>query len=232
MKISCVNPDHDDKEPSMEVYEDRAYCFSCGYSVPSEEVVDALDLKKLRREKTDIQAVLNYVEELPLRPVRGLVLPFDGRGYFIVWPDNSFYKKRMLEGNNRYIGPSGHKPPLYVFERSKTDLVIVEGELNALSLAKSKVTTATIASPGSAVELNKHLNKYLTYQNIVIIVDKDAAGVSNGLELKNTLMSNKKKVSLVACEKDINQILQDSGHEGVREWYKKEVGVSSWVPGD
>ena len=31
--IRCVNPEHDDKTPSMMVYEHSAYCFSCGHRV-------------------------------------------------------------------------------------------------------------------------------------------------------------------------------------------------------
>lgn len=31
----CVNPSHDDRKPSMKVYHDGAYCFSCGASAPS-----------------------------------------------------------------------------------------------------------------------------------------------------------------------------------------------------
>ncbi len=30
-KIRCISPDHDDHSPSMHVYEDHVYCFSCGF---------------------------------------------------------------------------------------------------------------------------------------------------------------------------------------------------------
>lgn len=31
--IKCVNPEHDDRTPSMMVYESHAYCFGCGYRI-------------------------------------------------------------------------------------------------------------------------------------------------------------------------------------------------------
>lgn len=33
-KIKCINPEHEDKEPSMHVYENHAYCFGCGFVFP------------------------------------------------------------------------------------------------------------------------------------------------------------------------------------------------------
>ena len=33
-KIRCINPQHEDEEPSMQVYEEHAYCFGCGYLFP------------------------------------------------------------------------------------------------------------------------------------------------------------------------------------------------------
>jgi putative DNA primase/helicase len=32
-KIKCLNPKHNDSTPSMHIYKDHAYCFTCGYSI-------------------------------------------------------------------------------------------------------------------------------------------------------------------------------------------------------
>jgi len=32
-KIKCINPNHEDKTPSMHIYKDHAYCFVCGYHI-------------------------------------------------------------------------------------------------------------------------------------------------------------------------------------------------------
>lgn len=34
----CINPEHDDKNPSMAVYDDHVYCFSCGYHADAIEI--------------------------------------------------------------------------------------------------------------------------------------------------------------------------------------------------
>lgn len=36
-KIKCINPNHKDKDPSMHIYENHAYCFGCGYVYPSKQ---------------------------------------------------------------------------------------------------------------------------------------------------------------------------------------------------
>ena len=48
-KIKCINPDHNDENPSMHIYEDHAYCFSCGYLFP----------QKGSQEKYHTQFLLN-----------------------------------------------------------------------------------------------------------------------------------------------------------------------------
>lgn len=220
MKINCTNPEHDDRTPSMHVYSDGAYCFVCGHTSPLEEVISSEEIRLIKKDPEDVYARLKIIKQLPKGRIRGLLLPRDASGYYIIWPDNSFYKKRRFNDTPRYYCPRGNKPPLFFYQQDQTSLVIVEGELNAKTVFLSTITSASICSPGSAGELLKHLSKYLTFKNILIIVDKDAVGVAYGLELKALLLKSKKKVTLNAVEKDANQILQDSGFEGVREWFK------------
>ncbi|MBU0756872.1 MAG: toprim domain-containing protein [Nanoarchaeota archaeon] len=47
-KIHCVNPDHDDKTPSMHIYRDHAKCFGCGYVI-----------SKRGKRKESIKSLLN-----------------------------------------------------------------------------------------------------------------------------------------------------------------------------
>lgn len=223
MKIRCLNPKHIDSNPSMKVYPEIAYCFSCGYSVPSIEVLSGEDLIKLKKEPENVQETIDYIRECPVRVIRGLQLPVDNTGYFITWPSLDFYKKRLFKGPRRYIGPRGRRAPLFeITGVSKDSAIVVEGELNALSL--SIVTQRyPILSPGSATEFLRYLPKYLTFDKIWIIVDRDKPGVIAGLKLKAELLKRNKKVYLVACEKDINQILQDQGTKGVQAWVKENL---------
>jgi hypothetical protein len=37
-KFHCPNPEHDDSTPSFHIYEDRGYCFGCGYVLREDEL--------------------------------------------------------------------------------------------------------------------------------------------------------------------------------------------------
>lgn len=234
MKIKCLNPKHKDDTPSMEVYPDWLHCFSCGYRVRSDGVIseeEIENLKKKQKEPENIEDRIRFIHSLPRQAVRGLSLPIDTSGYYIVWPTGTYYKYRITTGGqNRYIGPRGHKAPLFELDiKSKETLVVIEGEINALSLSESlqdhQLRTIGICSPGSATELTRHLNIYLTYPRIIVIVDKDIPGVKNGLKLKELLIKKGKRVQLLACENDINEILQEKGKGGVQDWWRQAVEV-------
>src|ERR1700727_884229 len=127
MKIHC--PVHNDSTPSMEIYEEFGHCFSCGAHIPIGEL--GLEETKERKEKTkeNLHDKILYISGLSRRIIRGLLFPYDSRGYYIVWPDNTYYKLRATSGSGRYVGPNGHKPTLYVIKGSEGTVVVVEGEL-------------------------------------------------------------------------------------------------------
>lgn len=219
-KILCKY--HNDKVPSMEIYPDGGYCFVCGVFVP----IDELGVEPSERKPpTDIPKMVSYIDSLPSRRFRGIILPHDNDGFYIVWPDRSFYKKRMFDGPIRYTGPRGHRAPLMVIPGNKT-LVIVEGEMNALSLGNQKETVVT---SGSATELMKHLSYYLTFDKILCIMDKDVPGVAHGLELKDRMVRNSKKFKLIARETDYNDVLVKEGKEGLQKEFQKDLEMCPWV---
>jgi hypothetical protein len=214
------------------VYEERCYCFSCGFTCLTTEVLDADEIKELKKapkEKEDAQETIRYIETLPKKRIRGLSLHSETSGFFIVWPDRSFYKKRLQreDGGSRYIGPRGHKPPLFKYEsQNRYCCVVVEGELNCMSLCLGlDGVDISIVSPGSANSLMDHTEYYLQFRLLVIVVDKDKTGVENGSELKQYLLSHKKRVILIGVDKDFNQTLQESGPEGVKQQFMKELGI-------
>lgn len=222
MKIHCTNPDHDDRNESMQVYDDGGFCFACGYLDRSQS-----DTNAPVREKEDIGAKIEYITSQPRVQIRGLTLHSDSHGYYILWPERNFYKKRLIGGTpSRYLGPSGIRPPLFKIHGDGKAMAIVEGEINALSLAAGEFK-GCIVSPGSASNMINFLQEYLNMSYscaiVNIIVDKDAAGVAAGIELKRELLKKGKRVQLIACEKDLNQLLQDEGKEGVRKWVEENL---------
>src|SRR5690606_40100808 len=96
--------------------------------------------------------------------------------------------------------------------------IIVEGEINALSLA-TVVDDWTIISPGATTQFCKkpYLREYEKYDKIVIVADRDKAGAIAVIELKPLLLKNTHDVRHVLIDKDFNDWLVQNGPEGLRE---------------
>ena len=155
--------------------------------------------------------------------IEALPFPFDSKGYYIRWPEYPYYKHRRFSGEPRYLAPRGIPAPLLIYRQSNDVLVLVEGEINLLSLKIAfPDTKVTIASPGSASSMGKFLNEYLPYKNIHAIVDYDAAGVINALKLREALKAKNKGLEIHAIEPDLNEILVTQGIDGVRQKIKEE----------
>ncbi len=210
----------------MHVYHEYSYCFSCGFRALTKEVLSGKEIEILYKEPENIQETLQYIKTLPTRMERGLRFHYQESGFYVLWPDESYYKLRLRKLHTRYVGPRGRRAPLFKYQRGYKTLVVTEGEINAMSLNEVfKDSQITIASPGSANEYTRFIDIYLQYDTVFAIVDKDIPGVINGLKIKEELLKHKKNVQVIALEKDINQILQESGTEGVKAWAKENLGM-------
>ncbi len=218
MKVLCTR--HPDTNPSVEVYADGGYCWVCQEQIPLKEL--EIEPQHTIRERENIQDTLRYIQTLGKRIARGVELPYDSRGYYIVWPSGQYYKCRLNAGKSRYIGPAGHRPPLFIIEGTKNTLHVVEGELNALSLQQVMGSDqCTLASPGAASEFSRHIGYYSQFSRIYLWVDKDPAGIANGWVTKETLTKLGKNVTLNVMDVDFNQLLQDGGPELVLKRFKE-----------
>lgn len=218
----------------MELYHDGAWCFVCGYKCGLDKVTNEVtieEIKKLKeKEPENVKEKIKYILNLPKRQERGLLVPFDDTGFYIIWPEKDFYKYRRNSGiGPRYVGPRGVRAPIFWLrsENKNTKVcVITEGELNALSLGLAfRNHTFDIVSTGSVNELNRHMQFYTRYDKIYIFVDRDPAGVYNGIRLKEELTQKGKRVILIALDKDFNDILQTDGTQGIKETLRKELGI-------
>ncbi len=82
-----------------------------------------------------------------------------------------------------------------------------------------------MTSPGSATNLVKSIEYYLHFNRIICILDRDAAGVAAGIDLKRKLLGRGKRMELICVEKDFNDVLQESGKEGVKQAFKTALGL-------
>lgn len=206
----------------MTIYGPVAYCHVCNVSVPTSELELPNNFIYTKPEETNIKDKMDYIASLPTKIIRGLQLPYDDQGYYIIWPSHNFYKKRLYSGKSRYIGPSGHKVPLFICPGTENHLVVVEGEINAASLYSVIWEGYKISSPGSAGELLRHINYYLGYKKVTLYVDNDAAGIAHGYQVKEVLLKHKKHVNLVLLDKDFNDILQKDPEE-LRRFFERTV---------
>lgn len=230
-----------EKTPSLAIYPDGGYfCFSCrkygkvtelGLRMPTGDV-------NYEKPKEDIQKKLSYIASLPVRSIRGFMLPADSLFYYILWPNRSYYKARFFNatGSDKYRNPVGHRPPLFVArEGVSSTLVIIEGELNALSVAACE-GPYDVCSPGTAGDFYStigvsHLTFYTKYKTILLVVDKDTAGVIGAINLKSMLLKHTPNVIISMWDKDANELFQETnGKQLISERIKKDLDLSRGMP--
>lgn len=213
-KVRC--PHHDDRTASLAIYENGEYCFGCGYA--SRERTTGIR----EDNKEDLDDTFKYINALPRKLIRGLELPYDEQGYYVVWSGDTYYKFRMWEGDARYKSPYGHTPPLFWARKASNDsLVIIEGEINALSLNILGASGYDIVSPGASTKFyGKGSEVLLTeskkYNKVVVVADEDAAGWKAAVKLHMRLP--KSEIKWMA--EDANELLTKYDKETARSIIK------------
>lgn len=233
-KVLC--PFHSEQTPSCVIYAELMYyrCFGCGRhghisELPDSELAELEVSDFIPKPKENMAEKMTYIKGLPIQIHRGLPFHTNGSGFYIVWPDNSYYLKRFTNGSEpKYVGPSGHDRPLFRAKavRSST-LVLVEGELNALSIAKC--IDANIVSVGGVgnfthKRLNKHLYEFNRYEKIVILLDDDPAGTLGAIEASAYFKSLNKDVVVCLLKQDMNAVMTNEGQEQVAIQMAKCIG--------
>lgn len=218
MKIRCNF--HNDDTASMQIYSDHAHCFGCGWHGSLEKL--RMSMKnypgtlpaqyKHNSAPENIAERLSLITQYPSKEIRGLEFPYDSWGYYIIYPDQKYYVKRLWEAHNgnKYRSPRGHKKPLFKVAElfGSSVLFVIEGQLNALTFQRGCVMWADIASPGAATDIARKdfVDYYSKYDNIVFVVDADAAGVVNAIKAREQLLPKGKKVAIHAMAEDLNDI--------------------------
>lgn len=181
-------------------------------------------------EQEDLEASFAYIDQLPPSKIRGLQFPTDTRGYYVCWPDRSYYKYRLFNPglSGKYLSPRGHKPGLFWGRQWGGVLAIVEGEINCITIATAMPKWA-VCSPGSASMFNMHnLSKYLPqfqqYDKVIVITDKDASGTKAFIEAKAFLSGKVPFTSFIQMEQDANEILNEKGSSALQEELQRLCG--------
>jgi 5S rRNA maturation endonuclease (ribonuclease M5) len=224
-KINCPSGTHEDSTPSCAVYTDGSgWCFSCSkYFKQLEEPMAEI----VPKEKENLDDSFKYISTLPLIVHRGLSFPHDNRGYYIRWPNDDYYKMRMWApklDEPKYMGAKGHKKPWFYLRHKSDSCIVVEGEINALSLNELNLGM-DILSPGGASnfydsEMRSTINSFKRYKTVIVLVDKDAAGLKAAIEFHKLVKPYCLDVRVKLMEKgqDCNEILvKENGKEELKK---------------
>ena len=224
-------PFHVESTPSCAIYEKgNYYSFCCGKSGLVKDL--PLDLQisvnKTRQKFTiDINKEINRIESLPVKEHRGLEFHMDALYYYVVWPNKEYFKKRSIIGKtDKYRCATGLSKQIFELPGSYRNLLVVEGEINALSAYKAR-PDMKIVSPGSATDFMRYIDLYDDYNFIYIAFDNDAAGGYNASKLRDALMARKKFVFLHPMKKDFNDLLTQGGVDEVRREIDTLLGVQT-----
>jgi 5S rRNA maturation endonuclease (ribonuclease M5) len=223
-RVFC--PRHIERTPSCVIYETHAYCYGgCG-KIDLSEI--GLTATKQTKEKyvENLEEKFRYIDSLPRKLIRGFSLPYDDTGYYLCWPDRNYYKHRLWnrDAKDKYRGAAGHPKPIFWAGRavSPEALVVVEGEMNALSISEA-FPEWDVCSPGSAsdfkTEKTRHfLLTYCTrYSRVIIVTDYDGPGTEAAIIAKGCLIGKVPDVQILLMKRDANEMFCDEGIEALRK---------------
>lgn len=228
-KIIC--PYHDEQTPSCVLYPDSYYCFGCGAHGPLSDLGEGYENARIPpKPKEDISKTMAYIQALPVKEIRGLMLPYDESAYYIVWPNQEYYAKRLFspsERGSKYIYPSGHSVQPYIFNSGTKTLILVEGQINAISLTQVYKNYTVVSLGGTSSFSEKMLLPILkdNYDRCHVFVDNDAAGAKAVLESKPIITKWVKLCKYNLIDNDFNDILVKYGTEGLREFVEKRMAM-------
>lgn len=224
MKILC--PYHDDTNPSAKLYEDgHAYCFVC---CKAWRPVGAKATKTKKVPPEDLQATIAEILKMPKRRIRGLEFHANDKGYYVLWPDLSYYKCRLanpIPSGGKYLCPRGHTQPLLIIDPAGFGgtLAIIEGEINALSVATA-APDLRVVSPGSAgnfkAQEDSIVSEIQKSDRVVIWCDDDQPGLTALMETAALARGLGKDTSWIFCAQDANILLECTGAYSIVEKIK------------
>ena len=233
--------------PSSDAYhifsDNHGYCFSCGYyehgnsSVPQTKQQQARTIDysgefagiRTRRLHEDTLRKFNVrVDEGPV-----IRFPYySDTGRLIAYKERNQQKEFKWVGKNQDNQLFGQQ--LYGGGKS---IVVTEGELDALSVWSARKNWPVCSVPNGAKAARKALaaqSKYLlTFDEIILLFDNDAAGVEAAEECVQLFPHDRVFLGSLAQYKDASEALQADDAEAIRQaiWNKRHYQPKTIVRG-
>lgn len=209
---------------------DHWYCFgACQKRYTVDEVENQLGLRPNIKEKRieNVEQTIKYINGLERKTIRGVPnIPYDNDFFYILGYLAPYYLKSRHERRDdepKYIGPTGVSRPIFKpLQNDGNPLIVVEGEMNVLSIGYSN-PNYNVISCGGVNGFQKHLDFYRKYDKIVLIADEDLAGLEATLLTRLDLLEMGKEVSIKLMKDDANTILIRDGKETLAKFIQETV---------
>ena len=137
------------------------------------------------------------------------------------------YNTRRIDNESTYKFIKHGQTSLY-FERrlinSAASIIIVESEIDALSIVQSGFNAVALGGVGNTSKLVAAVNKYKPATTILLACDNDAAGQSANKAM-HACISNSKIINPYGAYKDANEMLIGLGYKLFTEELKQYVSI-------
>lgn len=209
------------------VYSDgHSYCFSCEKVTPADDDEGTYqsggsfsfegDFAPIKSRKITEQTCRKFNVRVAPGPL--LRFPYTSESGQVVG-----YKERDKEKNFRWHGKNSEKRLFgqQLFGGTKKSLVIVEGEMDALSVweARPKWPVVSISSgaAGAYKDLQNQLKFCLEAEELILMFDQDEAGQQAAIKCASLFPPDKCLIAHLAGYKDASEALQANDAEAIRQ---------------
>lgn len=216
---------------AFHLYEDHGYCYSCSYTERWD--VNRYNMNNVEKKGSDVQFIEGEIRPLTKRKINesicqkwGVTCGEDKSGKKIYLFNHYDSSKNLIGQKARYVKESskddrfpfslGNVSNLYGKWKCNTGrmLVIVEGEIDALSVAQVQNDKyPVVAIPNGAQSAKNVIKKELNwieknFEEVILLFDQDEAGQNAVLECAPLFSPGKCKIAKLSTDvKDVNELL-------------------------
>jgi len=226
---ACAEQGGDTKKDNLIVYTDGKRCFACGYT----ERGSAVPATQTRTVGNELELETIHDFAIPERGIGQKACKFSGAGKSLI-EDKIIFSYKDYKGKeisqkvrtkDKHFYTTGHtaNTPLYLQwlwePNPKMSLVIVEGELDALTLlevqeCKWPVVSIPSGCANARASLQKHIKWLQGFKHVTLAFDNDEAGQKATEECVGLFEPGQVKVANWLHVKDANDALMADKFDG------------------
>lgn len=238
----CLNPKCKSSD-ARQIYEDgTSFCFSCSQFFKADGNIQGISERETVVDKQR-KETLEEIKDLPIKAINdrkisksiceffGVKVSVDEDGlidaHFYPYGETEItgYKRRKLPKEFNWIGEAGKLFGRQLFPGGGKRLIIVEGEIDALSVAQASFNKynkvyPVVALPGATNHkgIVKYRDWIRSYGEVILFLDADEAGETALNAIAKIIGFDKIKIAKPPGDcKDANDVLRQHGHDRLLE---------------